>query len=41
MHHYTTIPNTNKAIIELLCGLTPKLETSWGELDAGMREVKI
>ena len=27
-HHYATMPNTNKAILELLCGLTPRLETS-------------
>lgn len=32
--HLPTMPNTNKALIELLCGLTPRIETSWDELDA-------
>jgi hypothetical protein len=31
--HLPTMPNTNKALIELLCGLTPRIETSWDELD--------
>ena len=32
--HLATMPNTNKAVLELLCGLTPRIATSWDELDA-------
>ena len=28
---FPTMPNTNKAMLEILCGLTPLLDTTWGE----------
>jgi hypothetical protein len=29
---YPSIPNTNKALIEILCGITPLLSTSWYDI---------
>lgn len=30
---YPSVPSTNKALIELLCGITPELYTTWREIN--------